>query len=478
MADLSSLLGAGSGSQSQSDLLVDAYRRTEQTRIDTLNQKKFQLESRKTFFNTLNSKLNSLVSNLDKFTAENAASKFTTRKVTVSDTSVLTATADSEANLSANKIFVENLATNDIIISDRLGMSGLFGESAGTQSFDITVNGETKTIDVTFEGTETNNEAMQLIADAINDTEDISITASVIRDTSSTARITFSSNDSGTENSITFTDSSVLAKLGFTTNLFADPSQRVTSEGTAAGYRTSDSAGLDAKLNINGIDVFRASNTIDDLLTGVTFNLLKAQEADEAPVTMKSEVDGKAVEELIKPLLDSFNGVMTFLKDNRSIQRQDTSVVSMYSSIRGLASEEITGLGDDVPKRLTDIGIKIGTNGELSISDSARLLEILKDDPQQIADIFTSENSFVNKISNTIEMFVGDSGLIKSRTKSLSEQIDTTVERTKELQSRIDTRAEALRNEYEDLLRVYYEAQSQYSMLGSYSGGTSAGSYY
>ncbi|MBI5325561.1 MAG: hypothetical protein HZB41_09890, partial [Ignavibacteriae bacterium] len=67
MSDLLSLLqGLSSsstqdtGSMSQLDLMVEAYRKTEQPKINALNTKKQNLQKRQAFFNTLNSKLNTL----------------------------------------------------------------------------------------------------------------------------------------------------------------------------------------------------------------------------------------------------------------------------------------------------------------------------------------------------------------------------------------------------------------------------------
>ena len=90
-----------------------------------------------------------------------------------------------------------------------------------------------------------------------------------------------------------------------------------------------------------------------------------------------------------------------------------------------------------------------------------------------MSNIFISENGFVQKINTVISNLTGSDGLIQSRTLSLSEQIDTTVERTNDLEDRINRQAEALRTEYETMLTVFLEAQAQFSMLSGYSGGTS-----
>lgn len=479
MADITSLLGASSTSssnQTASDLLVQAYKQAQQTRVDTLTNRQKTLETRRSFFSSLNTKLNSLVSNLDTFTADNADSKFVTRSITSSLSSVLTATASSDALVGINQIFVERLATNDTLIAKQLNLSSAFGESAGTKSIGLTVNGTSFNINVEFTGSETNEEAMTKIANAINSTEDIKVSAALIKNTSTTGRLTLTSKETGGENKITFTDNSVFAKLGFdTSTLNPDSTGRTVATDTEAGYRTADFNTLDSKLNVNGINVTRSSNSIDDLLAGVTLNLVKPQETGDQPVTLTTAVNSKAVEDLINPLIKNFNDLLAYLRDNKTQQRADTSISSLYSNLRGILSQSVSGLPDGNPKYLTDIGLKIGTDGTLSIGDSTKLEKLLKDDPQKVADIFTSSDGFVAKINNLIKNLTGDSGLIKSRTLSLNDQIESTKDQKVQLEDRIDRQAETLRKEYESMLRVFLQAQNQYSLLSTFSTTSTTG---
>ncbi len=476
MADISSLLGLDTGYQSQSDLLVSAYKRQQQPKINTLLSKQRDLESRKSFFNNLNSKLNSLISKIDDFTADNAADDFVTRKITSSNNSVLTVSANSNATLGISSVFVERLATNDNLISSRLNLSDSFGEAAGSKSFDLIIGGETHSISVEIDGTETNEEAMKKIVNAINNTDDIDVSAAFIKDTSTTGRLTITSQDTGSENKISFSDSSVLSRLGFSTAaLNPDTNARTIASDTAAGYQTADYADLDAKLDVNGISVVRSSNTIDDLLSGVTINLLKAQETGDQAVTLTTTVGKDEVKSLIKPLLDSYNELLDFLKSNKDTARKDVGVSTLYSDIRLLASDAVTGLEDGAPKMLTEIGIEIGSDGKLKISDEEELEDILKEDPQQVANLFVSADGFANKLQNAISNLTGDNGLIKSRTLSLGDQIDNTIERKEELEARIDQQAQALRKEYENTLQVFLEAQAQYQFLGTYASSGSSG---
>lgn len=470
MADLSGLIsGSSGGSQTQTDLLVEAYRRSQQPKLDAINTRQKNLENRKVFYNNLNTKINSLVSQIDTFQSDNSSDKFITRSVTSSNTSVLTATASSSAVLGTGDVFVERLASADLLISKQLSLSGSFGESEGTKSFDLTVNGSTKSVSVTFTGSETNEEAMTKIVNAINNTDDIGVNATYIKDTSSTGRITLTSKTSGSENKITFADSSVLEKLGITSAaLNPSTTSRTVSSGTAAGYKTADFNSLDAKLKVNGIDVTRGTNTIDDLLPGITLNLLKPQETGDQSITLTTSVNTGAVESLINPLLSSYNDLLRFVRDNKANQRADSAVSSLYQNLRSISSQQITGLDEDSPSFLTEIGIKINSDGTLSIGDKTKLESYLKDSPDKVADLFTSADGFAAKLDKAISSLVGDDGLIKSRQNSLTDQIETAKSRKTNIEARIDSQADALRKEYEKTLKIYLDAQNQYSYLNTF----------
>lgn len=474
MSDLLSLLQSASSAQdtsnmSQLDLMVSAYRKTEQPKINALNTKKQALQKRQSFFNTLNSKLTALIGNIDTFTASNAASKFITRSITSSDSTVLTATASSTANIGVNAVKVDRLATSDLLISDRMTLASATSLVPDTYSF--TINGVTGNVTLTADD-DTNEEVMQKLSTAINNTDNIGVTASYIKVDSTYGKFTLTSTDTGSSNDIDFTDSSVLTAFGIT-NAALNPhtATRTTATETTAGFKTANYSDLDAKVQINGVNIYRSSNTINDALTGITLNLVKPQSVDDQAVTMTTSVDRAAVENLIQPILNTYNDILKYLKQDSSVLRGDSAISSLYSKVRLIVSEEVTSANPNDPKFLTDIGIKIGSDGTLSINDHDRLLEVLQDDPEKVSNLFTTSDSFVAKLNSTISNLTGDDGLIPARTKSLSEQIDSTTKRTETIQKNIDKKADMLRKEYENILSLFYKAQSQYDFLGTFYGG-------
>lgn len=508
MADLTTTAtsSASSGYKNQSELMVETYKQTEQPKIDAITTKITSLESNKVFFSSLYNKVNALSNATDSFTGSKSASAFNTRKVTASDLTVATVTASEDAILGINTVKVNRLASYDILVSNTIQISNdtktMFagsnkkdeGLSAGSYSFKVGVGDEDKfTISVNFTGEETNFEAMQKIVKAVNDTDDITVTASVVKDTETTARVTFVANELGDSNKISFEDigfndetdaptngnskknQGILEAIGFTENLNGTDS-RIKFTTTSAGYKTVNPADLDAKLEVNGIPITRSSNSIEDVLPGLTINLLKPQTEDELAVTLTTEVDTKKVVDLIQPMLANYNEVLKYLKSETTLMRNDATVSGLYNRLRYVISDSVAQGSEGDLKYLTEIGISINADGTLSMSDSDKLKEILEDDPSKVAHLFTGTDSFTNKLITALENLTGSTGIIQARTLSLSSQIDIQTKRQEELEERIDREAQALRDEYESMLAVYLQAQGQYSLLSTMS-GTSASTY-
>jgi len=326
---------------------------------------------------------------------------------------------------------------------------------------------------------------MTKIVNAINNDDNSTVTASLVKDTETTGRLSFISKELGSSNKIVFEDiinqssddsdtendnsnernKGLLQAFGINSSLLSF--DRTTFTTTKAGFKTNDPTELDANLEVNSIPITRSSNTIEDVLPGVTINLLKPQEENDLPVTLTTEVDVEEVKDLIQPTLKAYNDILNFLNQNKTIMRNDSTVSGLYNRLRLIVSEPVTQIESDDFKYLTEIGIKINDDGTLTIDDTDKLQELLEESPNKVAHLFTSEESFTNKIQRAIENLTGPNGIIKSRTLSLSSQIDAQIKRQEELERRIDRKANALRKEYESMLAVFLEAQSQFNFLSA-----------
>jgi len=488
--------GISGSDKSYSELLVESYKKSQASRTEGLQSRKQTLQTRQKFYNELNAKLNSLISQLDifgeykkvgdnfTFTPTNGINdKFKTRKATATSNEFFTVKADGNAIVGSNSIKVNRIATNDVLVSNRLNLSDAFGETAGEKSFDLSVNDKTYTVTVNFTGSETNEEAMRKIVNAINGIKDVKINASLVKDTETTGRISLVSKETGENNKITFTQTSTTELLGWTTSLYSNPNARTAISGGSAGYKVSDASLLNASFEANGIEITRNSNEVKDVLPGITINLLKPQAADAQPIGITTDIDVDGFESFVDALIKEYNGVLFNLNQNKDIQRQDTAISSLQQRLRAVGTAVLNPTDDpDAPKRLTDIGFKLNNDGTLVLKDKDKLKEFLAKDngAENIAKLFTSETGFIAKINEVIYNLKpqgGNSGLLRTRNESITREITNIDKRIASIEATIEQQAESLRKEYESYLKVYLQAQGQYSLLSTMSTSSSSTGY-
>ena len=510
MADLTGLGATTSSSSStQLDQLVNSYLQSRQTELDALATKKTGLESKKTYMNNLRSKFSALTSQVDNFYSVNndgsmnsdyhdsAVEKFKTKTVTSSDSEYITATADANAVLSPNSIKINRLATNDSLVSEKVNLKDTANVKAGRFTFDLKViddNAESGAtgddlyndiqLNINFSENETKESALKKIADAINANSDMDITASYLKDTTTTGRLVLTSKYPGKDNQVdlsflksaTAQDAGITALLGLD-NVNNDRSS-VDVDPNKAKFRKSDASQLDSELEVNGVKVTRSANEIDDLLPGVTINLLKVQAVDDTELTIKTELNTKKVIDTIQPLIDAYNQAITFLKSDPTMTRGDSAVSGLTSQLRSLVSQAIEPATPDsvnakseeiAPRYLTDMGMKIKSDGTITWSDQSVLTDLLSADGGQdrVAHFFTSTDGFAARLNNIISKITDDDGLLKMRNESFNKQIEYTKTKQDQLQERIDKQAAALRKQYTSYLDSYYNAQNQYTTMGS-----------
>jgi len=508
MADMySSAQGVSGGSSNQLDQLVYSYMQSRQPELDVLTKKKTELETKRVYISNLRSKFNALTSQVDGFLRYKSNSEFDTsyqndivkkfkaKSITSSSPENLTATADSDAILSPSSIKINRLASNDTLVSKQMNITEKADLIEGRHTFRIKVRDEGeedsesdkkvfKEIDISiaFSESETNESAMKKIASALNANTDLDFTASYLKDSSTTGRLVFTSKFSGEEYKIDIDafqgeggkKSNIDKFLGF--DKLKNDRSKNSEETDGAYFRIPDSSKLNSELEVNGIKVTRNSNTIDDLLPGVTLNLLKIQDAEDPEIIIKPELDVKSIIGKFQPLIDAYNESVKFLSSDRSMLRADTALSGILSQFRSLVSQSVEPATPDAegakaeeiaPRYLTDMGMKINKDG--TIGDQSKLEDMLKADggEARVAHFFTSSDGFAARLNSIIEKVTEDKGLLQMRTESFDRQLESNKTKTSTLQSRIDRQAESLRKQYTSMLDSYYTAQNQYGTLGN-----------
>lgn len=154
----------------------------------------------------------------------------------------------------------------------------------------------------------------------------------------------------------------------------------------------------DAKFKYNGIDITRSSNTVDDLILGVSLTLNKVdKEGESTNVNITQSTEG--ILEDIKAMVESYNSLMNNINEATKYD-SETGLAGTFQGVREITSittelnKIINGVSKD-GKSLTDFGITLTKDGLLTL-DSTILNDMINNNFDEFKSFFSSETKFTN----------------------------------------------------------------------------------
>ncbi|MBI5918496.1 MAG: flagellar filament capping protein FliD [Nitrosomonadales bacterium] len=361
-----------------------------------------KLTTKQTSFQTQLSAMGTIKSAFSTFqTAVSAlatASNLKTTSVTSGDTTVFSAsaTAGTTAATGTHTIQVSQLAqTNSLAATGQSSMTTPIGTGASsTLSFDLgSVGGgiftsggagiKTVTIDST-------NNSLQGIRDAIN-AAGVGVTASIVNDgTASPYRLALVSNTTGAAGNIKLSvagDATVSGLLAY------DP--------VGAQSMTQTLVGQNSTVAVDGISVSRASNTLTDVIAGVTMNL---QKVSATPSTLTVAQDTASATTSVQSFVDAYNTLnkaLTSALDSGTVGstaplHNDATLRTLQNKMRNMLNVPIANTGSTV-STLSQIGVNVQKDGTLLLN-ATKLTSTLSSSPNSLAELFSATGSSTDSL--------------------------------------------------------------------------------
>jgi len=390
MSSISSLTGSSSGSSSSSSssitgqldvqYIVEQIIYSKQEPIRDLEEYQTIYKAKRTAFQTLNTKASAVESALQSL----INSGFSAKSATSDDDSLFTATATSAADAGSTSIIVRQLAKAQSDSSTGLASKSDLLLTDGT-TFSITQGGVTRDIQITGQ-----TRSLTGLKNAINNSG-LDVMATVIYD-GSQYKLQVTSRSTGTENGFTITDTDV---------------------GTSVSTKV---AAQDAWINVNSTaeedKIVRSSNTIDDVISGVTLNLKKADASSAVNLNVASDTAG--FQDKLDTFVTAFNEAIDFLNTQFEYDTEtgtagvlsgESAARKVQTDLLGLVTSRVGGLSStDSYASLASIGLTIDTEGKLEV-DSDKVSTALTNDFDAVQRLFkdmgTSSTSDVSYFSKT-----------------------------------------------------------------------------
>ena len=290
---------------------------------------------------------------------------------------VLGVLVDDEATVGSYTIEIKQMATAHRLGGDTYADASSAAGLSGTLSL---VAGD----DYTATDIEISDDmSLDDIADAINDQSSATgVRASVLQVSDDEYMLVLSAIDTGQE--ITFdtdgADTTLAASLGF-----------INDDG---GYANELVAADQAIFSVDGVEVTRSSNTVDDVIDGVTLYLYAEEEGTE--ITLEIDEDASSVYDAIEAFVDAYNELRSFVITNQSYeagQGADEDAVLFGDSLLSSAVSSVYDAlsfteNSETYASLSSIGITFDESNYLVI-DSETLEDALVSNFDEVADLFS-----------------------------------------------------------------------------------------
>lgn len=476
MASVTSL-GAGSGLDAES--IVTKLVALEKQPADTLTSTNTKLSTQVSTWGKIQSAFSTLQDAAAKLTQSDFWNATT---ATSSDSTALSVTTTSKAKPGVYSLTVSKLAQEQYVASKaytdktaavgegtiRIELGKYTSDGGTPPAVTFAAKAAATAVDISIGP---GDNTLEKIRDRINGAN-AGVTASIVNDASGSRLVMRGS--SGEENAfrVSVTESGTapgLSALAYTAESAAAPE---------AKQMTQTQAAQNAQATINGLSISSASNTLNEVVDGISLQLSKVT---TSPVNITVAQDTSAISKGMSDFVTAYNSVVSTIRvqtlyDEASKTagplQGDATARGLLSQMRGLIGSNVAA--SSVFKRLSDIGLDIKTDGTMS-QKSSKFNDALTQNAAELQKFFSNanttdatQNGFAERLRLLSKQILDPaSGAINNSTSTLQTMI-----------KRNTTKIDAINNHaaiVETRLRAQYSAlDTQMSKLSGLSSYVSA----
>ena len=213
----------------------------------------------------------------------------------------------------------------------------------------------------------------------------------------------------------------------------------------------------DAAVTVNGVAISRSTNTIDDVIPGMTFDLLGPT---TGAVAVQLNRDSSGVKERVQSLVTAYNsmvsdfGILTgpASEDEEDIYsgslRGDSTVRSVLSQMRQVFFGESETAGESITS-LRDMGVSVDKDGVVTL-DEAALDEALTTHFEEVVSALAGrtttevdgetviQQGLGAEMAARLRALMGPTGIILSQSTSAESQVGRYEEQLEKLETRME----------------------------------------
>ena len=391
---------AGIGSGLDVTGIIDGLMAVERRPLQLLQVKREQFTAQISAYGELISSVSAFQASVDKLSTLSALDIF---KGTSSNPDVVKVTATDNPDLGSFGIEVTRLAEKHQMASKEILDTDTFG-GKNNDALHIQVGSDPAnelTIDLSTAKT------LAEIRTAINEDENNpGFTATIINGENNKQKLILKANDTGADNALTLSKSGNVKLSDFDFQTLNDIG--------------GDTDQLDAEFTVDGYTLTNSTNTVSNVINGVTFELLAEDVGNQH--TLSIARDTAEVQNLVQSFATAYNDFRAAIDAQRSGSlSRDNILLSIENQVRSVLNRPASS---GPLSTLSDVGLRIQKDGTMSV-DNESLTAALDSDIDAVARLFADDSDgFASRLSTLADSWIGTDGLLSSRTDGLNQRID------------------------------------------------------
>lgn len=268
-----------------------------------------------------------------------------------------------------------------------------------------------------------------------------------------TYKLTLTSNTTGASNTIS------LSVDEDNDGIYGEAGETDTAglSSIASGNMTTTQAAADASITVNGLTVTRSSNTITDVITGVTLSLLK--KSDTTEFTLSVGQDSSTLKSKLNSFVSSYNQVMSTINDlrgnatTRGILSGDATSATLKNTLRTIITATYNNTN------LVSLGLTHDKNGVLSLNSTTLDSAVSSNQSGVITAI--------NTMATSLEASLGDyvNTILPVKKSGYQDSVKNVQKNAENIERRLQTTEVALKKKFIALDRLLNQLQGTSSYL-------------
>lgn len=194
----------------------------------------------------------------------------------------------------------------------------------------------------------------------------------------------------------------------------------LTWDGISGGMSQTIAA-TNARVRVDGFERESSSNTISDIIPGVTLNLTKAEEGTTRALTVTQ--DNSPLKINMQAFVSAYNATINLLKNSSTYDSANNkaSTLTGDSMVRGLQQQLRNQLSSNVID-LKELGLAVNKDGTLAFSAST-FDKAIAQNPSAAELLLGKEGKFSSGMTAILKSNLDSTGTLTLRTDSLNSQI-------------------------------------------------------